>query len=291
MQISFWKMSGCGNDFIVIDARGPDGGGEQTADIRRGKRIAGIVIEDISAFIAKVCRRGLSVGADGVILVEHSKKADYAWHYYNADGGEASMCGNGLRCVARFAYLNGIAPMKHTIETGRGIMHAEIRPNGRVMVQMPDPIDCRLRLNIEIDGTMREGHFVNTGVPHVIYFVDDVEKVDVVRQGRATRHHPLFAKEGTNANFVQISNPHFIKIRTYERGVEDETLACGTGSVAAAVIASALGKTNPALSVETRSGITLGVHFKKDALTFSEVHLEGDARIIYKGELSEEALL
>jgi len=273
-NIKFWKMSGCGNDFIMIDARE-----KLSLDI------------PLAEFIAKACRRGLSVGADGVILVERSSKADYAWHYYNADGGEASMCGNGLRCVARFAYLNGIAPMKHTIETGRGIMRAEIRPNGRAIVQMPDPTDCRLRFNIEIDGLIREGHFVNTGVPHVVYFVDDVEKVDVIRQGRATRYHPLFAPAGTNANFVQIGDPHFIKIRTYERGVEDETLACGTGSVAAAVIASALGKTNPALSVETRSGITLDVHFKQNGLTVTDVHLEGDARIIYKGELSEEALL
>ncbi len=276
MQIPFWKMSGSGNDFVMID-------------VREKPLVLGAF--SLSEFIAKICRRGLSVGADGVILLDYSLKADYAWHYYNADGGEVAMCGNGSRCVARFAYLNHIAPAQHTIETLSGIIHAEVlgKHRDRVRVQLPDPTDCRL--HISVSGMATEGHFVNTGVPHVVYFVDDVEKVEVVSQGRLTRHHPLFAPAGTNANFVQIISSHQIKIRTYERGVEDETLACGTGSVAAAVIGTAIGKTTSPLEVVTRSGIVLGVHFKQKASAFSEIHLEGDARIIYKGELSEEALL
>lgn len=276
MQIPFWKMSGSGNDFVMID-------------VREKPLVLGEF--SLSEFIAKICRRGLSVGADGVILLDYSLKADYAWHYYNADGGEVAMCGNGSRCVARFAYLNHIAPAQHTIETLSGIIHAEVlgKHRDRVRVQLPDPTDCRL--HISVSGMATEGHFVNTGVPHVVYFVDDVEKVEVVSQGRLTRHHPLFAPAGTNANFVQIISSHQIKIRTYERGVEDETLACGTGSVAAAVIGTAIGKTTSPLEVVTRSGIVLGVHFKQKASAFSEIHLEGDARIIYKGELSEEALL
>jgi len=271
--IPFWKMSGSGNDFVMIDARE-----ELTLPVC------------MSEFVKKVCRRGLSVGADGVVLVTRSEKADYAWHFYNADGGEVAMCGNGSRCVARFAYLNQIAPAQHTIETLAGIVHAEVDQE-RVRVQLTDPTDIRLHLNVEINGVMHEGHFVNTGVPHVVYFVDDVEKVNLVELGRATRYHALFSPAGTNANFVQIMNNHLIKIRTYERGVEDETLACGTGSVAAAVIGSALEKTNRSISVETRSGILLSVDFKQDAERFRNVTLQGDARIIYKGELSEEALL
>ncbi len=278
MNIPFWKMSGSGNDFIMIDAR------------EKPLVLGGLSRSD---FIAKICRRGLSVGADGVILVDYSLKADYAWHYYNADGGEVEMCGNGSRCVARFAYLNHIAPAQHTIETLAGIIHAEVlgKDRDRVRVQLTDPTDLRLNLKIEIEGIIHEGHFVNTGVPHVVYFVEDVAKVDVKYMGWETRHHPLFAPAGTNANFVQIVNAHQIKIRTYERGVEDETLACGTGSVAAAVIGAALGKTVAHLEVVTQSGILMGVNFKQHDSSFSEIYLEGDARIIYKGELSEESLL
>ncbi|MBI3359431.1 MAG: diaminopimelate epimerase [Nitrospirae bacterium] len=272
MNIPFWKMSGSGNDFVIIDfTKHP------------------IDYEKIPDFVSKVCRRGLSVGADGVIFVEQSKIADYAWHYYNADGGEVAMCGNGSRCVARFAYENKIAKAQQSIETLAGIIHAEVSGN-RVRVQLPDPTDLRLHLKIEIEGVVHEGHFVNTGVPHVVYFVDDIEKCDLVKLGRATRYHPLFAPSGTNTNFVQIINRNQIKIRTYERGVEDETLACGTGSVAAAMIATALGKTTPPLQVMTQSQIMLCVDFKQNAATFSKVYLEGDARIIYKGALSEEAL-
>ena len=276
--IAFWKMSGSGNDFVMIDVREKP-----------------LVLRDIplAEFISKICRRGLSVGADGVILIERSAIADYKWHYYNADGGEVAMCGNGSRCVARFAFLNKIAPAKHTIETVAGIIHAEVlgEDGHRVRVQLTDPNDLRLNLKIEIGGVVNEGHFVNTGVPHVVYFMDDVEQVSLLPIGRATRRHSLFAPAGTNANFVQIVRRDLIKIRTYERGVEDETLACGTGSVAAAVIGAALGKLASPISVETRSGIMLGVDFKQSVTHFSEVHLEGDASIIYKGELSEEALL
>jgi diaminopimelate epimerase len=276
-HIPFWKMSGSGNDFIMIDNR----------DGALKKNIGAM---PVSEWVSKVCRRGLSVGADGVILVEHSAKADYLWHYYNADGGEVAMCGNGSRCVARFAYLNKIAPARHTIETLAGIIRADVsgKEGDRVRVQLTDPTDLRLHLKIEIDGVIHEGHFVNTGVPHVVYFVDDLEKVDLVGLGRATRYHSLFAPAGTNANFVALIDRHTIKIRTYERGVEDETLACGTGSVAAAIIATALEKTTPSISVQTQGGTVLGVDFKDG---YKEVFLEGDARIIYKGELLEEALL
>ena len=273
MNIPFWKMSGSGNDFVMIDAR------ENTLD--------GV---DISHFVSKVCRRGLSVGADGVILIDRSEKADYKWHFYNADGGEVAMCGNGSRCVARFSYLNKIAPEKHTIETLAGLIRAEVMGD-RVRVQLTNPTDLKLNFNVAIDGKKLEGHFTNTGVPHVVYFFDDLEKIDIVKIGKDTRHHSLFSPAATNANFVKVIDRHHLQIRTYERGVEDETLACGTGSVAAAVVAAALGKADSPISVKTRSGILLGVTFSKESDQFKEVMLEGDARIIYKGVLSEEALL
>ncbi len=271
--IPFWKMSGSGNDFIMID-----------------HRIPLLDPKELKQFVAQACRRGLSVGADGVILIEPSTKADYRWHYYNADGGEVEMCGNGSRCVARFAALNQIAPAKHTIETLAGIVQAEVIGD-RVRVGLPDPTDLRLDLKIEINGKTHTGHFVNTGVPHVVYLVDDVDGVDVIGLGRATRHHPLFAPRGTNANFISVTDRQNLKIRTYERGVEDETLACGTGAIAAAIVTTVLEKTAPPVSLITRGGICLGVDFTREGQTFKNISLEGDARVIYKGELLEEALL
>ncbi|HLG22579.1 MAG TPA: diaminopimelate epimerase, partial [Candidatus Manganitrophaceae bacterium] len=181
-SIPFWKMSGSGNDFILIDHRKPI-----------------LQPEEMKRFVSKVCRRGLSVGADGVILIEPSSRADYAWRYYNADGGEVEMCGNGSRCAARFAYLQKIAPAEHTIETLAGLVQAEAlgETGERVRVHLPDPSDLRLDLQIEIEGKRHAGHFLNTGVPHVVYFVEDVEAVDVIGLGRATRAHPLFAPKGT----------------------------------------------------------------------------------------------
>jgi diaminopimelate epimerase len=272
MNIPFWKMSGSGNDFIVMDHRKPL-----------------IPAACLSAFVVAVCRRGLSVGADGVILIESSSSADYAWRFFNADGGEASMCGNGSRCVARFAHLQGIAPAQHRFETRVGTVSAQVLAGGRVRVRLPDPSDLRMNVAVEISGKSYEGHFINTGVPHFVYLVDDVDAVEVVGLGQATRHHPHFAPQGTNANFVQVLDARTLKIRTYERGVEDETLACGTGSIAAAILGAMLGKVTPPVQIQTRSGILLGVDFVRTGGAVTDIFLEGDARIIYKGEMQEEA--
>jgi len=277
--IPFWKLSGSGNDFIIIDHRKPL-----------------IAPEEMRLFVSKVCRRGLSVGADGVILIQDSAQADYDWHYYNADGGEVEMCANGSRCAARFAVENKIAPARHCFETPAGIVAARVQTESegseaRVRVQLPDPFDLQLNRKIALDGETWLAHSLNTGVPHVVYFVDDVDRMDLIRLGRATRQHPLFAPEGTNANFVAVVDRSCLKIRTYERGVENETLACGTGSLAAGMIAVALGKASAPLSLETRSGIALGVDFKQEEGGFTAVSLEGDARIVYKGTVELEALL
>jgi diaminopimelate epimerase len=276
-KIPFWKMSGSGNDFILIDNR------------------SGMIShEGIGMFIKKVSARGLSVGADGLILIEPSRKADFAWRYYNADGGEAEMCGNGSRCAARFAYLNGIVSSpRMRFETLAGVVDAEV--NGeRARVRLTEPSDLRLGIKLELEGKEYVGHFLNTGVPHLVIPVDDVETVDVIGLGRAGRYHPLFAPKGTNVNFVTHS-PHAsrltpqVKIRTYERGVEGETLACGTGSVAAALILGALGKTASPVSLMTRGGILLSVDYSWDGKGFTDVHLEGDAKVVFVGEMWEEA--
>ncbi|MFQ5543882.1 MAG: diaminopimelate epimerase [Nitrospiria bacterium] len=279
--IPFWKLSGSGNDFILIDHRKM------------------LIPEDkIAHFISKVCRRALSVGADGVILIEASKEADYKWHYYNADGGEAEMCANGSRCAARFAVENKIAPRQHSFETLAGIVRAELLPEkgekdpqtGRVRVHLPDPFDLQLNVKMTVNKQEKIGHIINTGVPHVIYFVEDVDRVDLISLGRETRYHTLFSPNGTNVNFVSLCGPHRLKIRTYERGVENETLACGTGSIAAALITTALKKASPPFSIITQSGIVLGVDFTSEQNAFKNISLEGDARIIYKGKIETEAL-
>ena len=275
--IPFWKLSGSGNDFIIIDYRNhtmpsPD---------------------EMRMFVSKVCRRGLSVGSDGVIIIKSSQIADFGWHYYNADGGEVDMCANGTRCAARFAFENKIAPAKHTFETLAGIVNAEVvQENGvQVRVQLPDPSAAHLGMDITLGDQTLTGHFVNTGVEHVVYFVDDVQKTDIISLGRKTRYHHLFAPSGTNANFITVTDPHNIAIRTYERGVENETLACGTGSIAAALIATALEKVTPPVSLHTQSGMILEVNFRQEGTTFKDVSLKGDARVIYKGEIEQEALL
>lgn len=274
--IPFWKLSGSGNDFIVIDYRQPMPSQDE-----------------MRVFVSKVCRRGLSVGADGVILIKPSDLADYGWHFYNADGGEVDMCANGTRCAARFAYENNIAPAKHTFETKAGIVNAEVlQENGvNVRVQLPDPSPVHLGMEIELGDQVLIGHFVNTGVEHVVYFVEDLEKTDVIGLGRKTRYHHLFAPGGTNANFVRVTDRHKMMIRTYERGVENETLACGTGSIAAALIATALDKVASPVSLLTRGGMTLEVDFRREGSAFKGVCLKGDARVIYKGEIEQEALL
>ena len=279
-KIPFWKMSGSGNDFILID-----------------NRTNVVPHEGIAPFIQKVCARGLSVGADGLILIEPSKKADFAWHYYNADGGEAEMCGNGSRCAARFAHLNGVVSTpKMRFETLAGIIEAEVKDD-RARVKLTDPSDLRLDLKVQLEGKEYVGHFLNTGVPHLVFPVDDVEKIDVVDLGRAGRNHALFAPKGTNVNFVSIGGQApgarrptpIVYIRTYERGVEGETLACGTGAVATALVLGALGRSRSPVSLMTRGGILLTVDYSWDGKSFSNVHLEGDAKVVFVGEMWEEA--
>ena len=270
--IPFAKMSGSGNDFVIIDNR------KNLVPRRR-----------MPAFVRAVCRRGMSVGADGVIFLQRSPRENFRWHYYNADGGEAEMCGNGSRCVARFAVLHKIAPKTLTFETLAGVIRATVGKES-VTVRLPLPTDLRLDFSLEVDGKSFDAHFLNTGVPHTVLFVDEIEAVDVERLGRAIRFHPMFAPAGTNANVVRVESPNRLTIRTYERGVEAETLACGTGAVAAAVLAGLLGKTRSPVTLKTRGGPPLKVSFLLEGRQVTHVELTGEARLVYEGVLGPEAL-
>ena len=270
-RIPFYKMSGSGNDFIIIDNRKP------LVDEALLKR-----------FIVDVCRRKLSAGADGLILIETSETADFRWRFFNSDGSRAEMCGNGARCAARYAYVNRIAENRLTFETDVGLVAAEIIAD-RVKVKMTDPSEITPDISLELDSGRRSMATLNTGVPHVVLVEADLEAVDVRGLGREIRRHAAFAPAGTNVNFITAPAEDTIAIRTYERGVEDETLACGTGSVAAALVTAARHAKAGPIHVETRSGIMLTVHFTRREGGFENVYLEGDARIIYSGEMWQEA--
>jgi diaminopimelate epimerase len=264
-------MNGSGNDFILIDNR------------------QAVAPPDLTAFVRLVCRRRLSVGADGLILIENATACDFQWQFFNSDGSRAEMCGNGARCAARFAYLQGIAGRQMTFQTDAGLIDAEIMEN-RAKIKMTRPLDLHIDDPLPLESGTTLISRVNTGVPHVVLTVDAIETLDVVAQGREIRWHPAFAPAGTNVNFVGRQADGAIAVRTYERGVEDETLACGTGAVAAALISAVRHRWQSPIVVHTRSGGRLTIHFRREGNVFEEVYLEGDARIVYTGELHEEAL-
>ena len=189
-----------------------------------------------------------------------------------------------------FAFMNGIAGRKLSFETLAGIIRAEVK-DGTVKVQLTKPFGYQPEVEIPIGGVKRTASFINTGVPHVVYFVDDLETVDIIGDGAATRYHDLFKPDGTNANFAKVTEPGRMLIRTYERGVEGETLACGTGAVAAALIAGAKGLVSSPVTLMTRGGTELKVYFDWDGMQFENIFLEGDAVLVYQGALEEGALL
>lgn len=271
--VPFVKMSGTGNDFIIIDHRKPLIGREAMAE-----------------FAALVCRRKFSAGADGLILIEDSDQADFKWLFFNADGSVAEMCGNGARCAARFAYMHGIAPARMCFETLAGIIEAQVA-DINVSVKMTDTGDVQMHREITVDDETVLLHTVDTGVPHAVVFVDDIAQIDVCARGSRIRRHTTFMPAGTNVNFVQKQGDSF-KVRTYERGVEDETLACGTGAVAGALIAVLLDQAASPVEIITSGGDRLTIVFDvKEGESAENVFLKGPAHVVYKGELNAEALL
>ena len=265
-MIHFWKMNGAGNDFVTLDNR----------DLRHSLT---------TAQIAALCDRHRGVGADGLLAVEPAENgADFRMRYYNADGGEAEMCGNGARCFARFAnMLNGWNLERVSFETPAGVIGATFHGDN-VRILMSDPHSLRLGLTLDFCGHPQTVHSVNTGVPHAVMIVPDLAAVPVKEWGAATRYHPEFQPKGTNANFLQVT-PEGIAIRTYERGVEDETLACGTGMVACALVHHLLTGAPSPVRVKVKGGDTLEIGFEKSGDGFSNVTLTGPADIVFEGEV------
>jgi diaminopimelate epimerase len=265
-MLRFTKMNGAGNDFVMLDNRGGS-------------------IQLSREQISRICDRHRGVGADGILLLEKAADgADFRMRYYNRDGGEAEMCGNGARCFARFANKVAGAKGPITFETPAGIIGAELKGD-RVRLQMSDPIELRLNVPLQLEGEDATVHFINTGVPHVVVPVSRVDMVKVSERGAAIRYHEMFSPKGANANFLEKRGAKSIAIRTYERGVEDETLACGTGVVASALVFAALARTRGPITVLVRGGSELTVGFEKDGERFRKVTLTGPAEFVFEGTI------
>jgi diaminopimelate epimerase len=265
-MLRFTKMNGAGNDFVLLD-----------------NRSGGITLSRDQ--ISRICDRHRGVGADGILLLEEpANGADFRMRYYNRDGGEAEMCGNGARCFARFANRVAGADGPITFETPAGIIGATLEGD-KVRLQMSEPTELRLNLKLQLEGEDATVHFVNTGVPHVVVPVSRVDMVQVRERGSAIRHHEEFSPKGTNANFLEKRGGQSIAIRTYERGVEDETLACGTGVVASALVFAALEKVPGPIQVRVRGGSDLSVDFDNEGHRYRDVTLTGPAEFVFEGTI------
>lgn len=268
-MIKFVKSVASGNDFVIIDDRKSSLKGNPSNIAKR------------------LCDRFYGIGADGLLLIEKSKAADFKMRIFNSDGSEAEMCGNGSRCIALYAYTEKIAPASMEIETMAGTLNAKVRGEN-VKVKLTDPKDIQWNLCLMIHECPYKVSLTNTGVPHVIHFVNDLEAVEVKNLGSKMRYHKEFSPHGANVDFVKVidKGKNKIAVRTYERGVEDETLACGTGAVASAIISAEAEKLSSPVTVETKSGEVLKVYFESHEGSFKNVYLEGKAKLVYKGEIS-----
>ncbi|MFH1593117.1 MAG: diaminopimelate epimerase [Candidatus Omnitrophota bacterium] len=292
MRIDFAKAVASGNDFVVVDNRGG----------RLSDKISGL------ADLAKVvCRRRHSIGADGLLVLEDSAACDFKMRIFNPDGSEVTMCGNGIRCSALYAQTKGWFRGPVKIETGAGVLHAETAGKEKgsasgearlsdntarhgicdsVKIKMTQPCDIKLDMNIGIGKTIIIVHAINTGVAHAVHFVENINGYSVKDIGSKVRHHTSFQPDGTNVDFVETIGESRIAVRTYERGVEDETLACGTGVVASAIISSLAQNIKQPVEALTRSGEVVKVYFKREHNHFTDVYLEGDASIAFEGGLN-----
>jgi len=240
-------------------------------------------ISDVKEFTRKICGRQFGVGADGVLLIEKSDKADFKMRIINADGSEAEMCGNGSRCIVRFAHEILGLPVPFTMETLAGIIGCEMK-DGWIKVRLTEPKDFRSPINLVANGSKMTLSFVNTGVPHAVHFPSKLKGYPVREVGMAVRQHKEFAPRGTNVNFVEVNGPHEIHVRTYERGVEDETLACGTGVTASSIVSAVLHKVKSPVKVTTTGGEVIHVYFEIKGGFPTNVHLEGKAHFSFRGE-------
>ena len=269
MTLSFTKMNGAGNDFVMLDNR------DLSLALTKDQ-------------IEKLCDRHRGIGADGLLCVEPATDGgDFKMRYYNADGGEAEMCGNGARCFGRFVnHLHDNKLDRIEFETLAGMISAEFEGD-QVRINMSAPHDLKLSQHLSVAGAGLTVHSVNTGVPHATVFVDDLAAVPVCEWGAGLRYHDAFAPKGTNANFAKVIAPGSISIRTYERGVEDETLACGTGMVACALIHHELTGAESPISVLVKGGDTLRVGFEEQSKSdYTNVTLFGPADFVFRGSVS-----
>jgi diaminopimelate epimerase len=266
-ELAFTKMNGAGNDFVMVDNRT-------------------LSLDLSNAQIAKICDRHRGIGSDGLLAVEPAvgQEADFRFRYYNADGGEVEMCGNGARCFARYVNrLHDFTLEKVSFETIAGLISAEFLGD-TVRLQMSVPHGLFLKEKLPVNGRDLEVSFINTGVPHACVFVDDLTSVDVLGDGAALRYHERFAPKGTNANFIQVTGPQSLSIRTYERGVEGETQACGTGTVAAALLHHLINGGPSPIAVKVQGGETMTIGFEPQSDgTFAHVTLAGPGEFVFDG--------
>ncbi len=264
-SIPFYKMVASGNDFVVVDNR-------------RG------IVKDAVAFTRGICRAHQGVGADGVLLFESSKKANFKMRIINLDGSEAAACGNGFRCIALYAHDILKYSSRMNFESGSGLIEAEVGQRDQIKVQLIKPRVFEMDGVLELRKQKLRYAFLDTGVPHVVIMMEGLEEAEVFETGKAIRNHARFQPFGTNVNFVEVKSKKEIAVRTYERGVENETLACGTGSVASAVVSVLKGYTASPVHVLTKSGEKLRIDMQRKGDEITKVFLEGKAQFVYKGE-------
>jgi diaminopimelate epimerase len=267
MLLRFIKMNGAGNDFVLIDNR--------AQQIRLAREQ-----------VARLCHRQRGIGADGLVLLVPcaSGQAEWAWEFYNSDGSTANMCGNAARCSARFVQRLTGAKGRIRFETGAGVITTELHEE-RVTVTLTPPKDLRVCQELKLSVGLQQVHSVNTGVPHAVLFVLDADLAPVQQLGPEVRWHAQFAPQGANVNFVQVLGQDSIRVRTYERGVEGETLACGTGVTAAALISARIHRMVSPVKVRVQSGDVLEVRFRQVSGRFAEVQLNGPAEFVFEGEI------
>lgn len=268
MVVEFTKMNGAGNDFVLIDNR------TQSLRLTRPQ-------------IAALCDRHRGIGADGLILLKPpaAGKADWAWDFYNSDGSTGEMCGNGARCFARFVQARTGRKTDFTFETDAGIIKARFEGE-RVRVSLTVPVDLSLNERLPLKNGKQTIHALNTGVPHAVLFVADADQAMVNELGPEIRRHPRFAPKGTNVNFVQVLGKGHIRVRTFERGVEGETLACGTGVTASALISARVHQFKSPVAVQVQGGDELEVSFQETGDGFSNVELCGPAQFVFEGRIT-----
>lgn len=261
MKYPFSKYSGCGNDFILFDNRD-------------------LTFPIFKEIFQQLCHRQKGIGGDGVILLENSTKAHYKMRIFNSDGSEAEMCGNGIRCLLKFIQHCDILSNQLKIETMSKILTVSVEGDD-IAVEMGNP--CNIQWDIELSPWIV--HYLDTGVPHAIIFTDNVDPIDVNEWGPKLRYHDRFAPYGVNVNFVSVDETKTVHVRTYERGVEQETLACGTGATASALAAARMYKLQSPIKVKVRSGDILVIDFKRHDENFSDVRLIGPAEPTFSGTI------